>query len=41
MAVKSADDKAEEGSASSAGSIFTFTASAEGATTKEFYYKPP
>jgi hypothetical protein len=34
VAVKSADDKTEESSASSAGTVIKFTASATGATTE-------
>jgi hypothetical protein len=41
MAVKSADDKTEESSASSTGTVIVFAASATGAATKEFYDKPP
>jgi hypothetical protein len=41
MAVKSADDKTEASSTSSASTVVTFTASAAGAATKEFYSKPP
>lgn len=40
MAVKSADDKTEDSSASSEGTVIKFTASAAGATAEWLYQNP-